>query len=279
MGPSTREVLFVMMSRLINRAEVEVLPTYHPTQAEKADPFLFSRNVRDYMGKAAKVPVTDHSYEDCRLMQTAHSLGLPMDAGLVEYYKLSPMIGMNCDCMIDYMKKFAEIDSSKDGKLDLEEFCDYLHLPISSEEVKTIFRIYDIDGDNLITFREYLLGFTLISRPFNTEENIETAFAMFDPDNTGHIEYDNFSTPIQSVLPIEEKHIKLIYKNMNAEGNGKVTKDSFRTFCLNKPEYALLFIHFRHLKERSSSMTFSRPELRRTSVTEADTEIMPDVQI
>ena len=59
---------------------------------------------------------------------------------------------MNCDCMIDYMKKFAEIDSSKDGKLDLEEFCDYLHLPKSSEEVKTIFRIYDIVSINYTKF-------------------------------------------------------------------------------------------------------------------------------
>ena len=50
---------------------------------------------------------------------------------------------MNCDCMMDYMKRFAEMDLSKDGVLDLEEFCDYLHLPLS-EEVKTIFRIYDI---------------------------------------------------------------------------------------------------------------------------------------
>jgi len=50
---------------------------------------------------------------------------------------------MNCECMMDYLTKFAEIDKSKDGFLDLDEFCDYLHLP-ASEEVKTIFNIYDI---------------------------------------------------------------------------------------------------------------------------------------
>lgn len=50
---------------------------------------------------------------------------------------------MNCDCMMDYMERFAKIDLSKDGVLDLKEFCQYLHLPLS-EEVKTIFQIYDI---------------------------------------------------------------------------------------------------------------------------------------
>lgn len=38
-------------------------------------------------------PVTNHSFEDCRLMMEAKKLGMPMEAGLVEYYKLSPMIG------------------------------------------------------------------------------------------------------------------------------------------------------------------------------------------
>lgn len=278
MSPSTRNIMFAMMSRLVNRAEVEILPVYEPSQEEIEDPFLYARNVRDYMGRAADIPVTDHSYEDCRLMEKAKSLGLPMDSGLVEYYKLSPMIGMNCDCMMDYLTKFSEIDTSKDGVLDLDEFCNYLHLP-SSEEVKTIFRIYDIDKDNAITFREYLLGFTLISRPFNTEENIKTAFELFDSDNEDCITYDNFITPIQTVLQVDEKYLELIYKDVDLKENGKVVFEDFRAFCLNKPEYALLFIHFRRLREQNSSMTYSKAELRRTSVNEADEDIINSVPI
>ena len=61
------------------------------------------------------------------------------------------------------MKRFAEIDSKKDGVLDLQEFCDYLHLPVS-EEVKTIFRIYDIVSGWL--FQKNYLFCTLVSRAF-----------------------------------------------------------------------------------------------------------------
>ena len=50
---------------------------------------------------------------------------------------------MNADCMIEYMQKFALIDKSRDGVVNLEEFCEYLHLPLT-KEVQTIFRIYDI---------------------------------------------------------------------------------------------------------------------------------------
>jgi len=52
--------------------------------------------------RAAGVPVTDHSYEDCRLMGKAKSLGLPVESALVEYYKLSPMIG----CVFSFINNF-----------------------------------------------------------------------------------------------------------------------------------------------------------------------------
>ena len=49
------------------------------------------------------IPVTDHSFEDCRLMMEAKKLGMPMEAGLVEYYKLSPMIGY-VSRLVEYYK-------------------------------------------------------------------------------------------------------------------------------------------------------------------------------
>lgn len=49
------------------------------------------------------IPVTDHSFEDCRLMMEVEKLGMPMEAGLVEYYKLSPMIGY-VSRLVEYYK-------------------------------------------------------------------------------------------------------------------------------------------------------------------------------
>lgn len=47
---------------------------------------------------------------------------------------------------------------------------------------------------------------------------------LFDPDEEGYIEYDNFATPIQAVLQIEDKYIKLIYKDMDSQQTEKVTR-------------------------------------------------------
>lgn len=38
-------------------------------------------------------PVTDHTYDDCRLMVRAARLKLPMEAGLVEFQKLHQKLG------------------------------------------------------------------------------------------------------------------------------------------------------------------------------------------
>lgn len=46
---------------------------------------LFEPSLRRALG----VPMTDHTYEDCRLMISAGELTLPMEAGLVEFTKIS----------------------------------------------------------------------------------------------------------------------------------------------------------------------------------------------
>jgi hypothetical protein len=43
--------------------------------------------------RALGVPVTDHSYDDCRLMQKAAKLKLPKTVGIVEFMKLNKKLG------------------------------------------------------------------------------------------------------------------------------------------------------------------------------------------
>lgn len=55
---------------------------------------------------------------------------------------------------------------------------------------------------------------------------------LFDPDEEGYIEYDNFATPIQTVLQIDNKYIKLIYQDMDCGQTGKVTRGKENLSCL-----------------------------------------------
>ena len=46
------------------------------------------------------------------------------------------------ESMKDLLDRFAEIDSNRDGMVDLEEFAEYLNLPVT-RQVKHLFSLYD----------------------------------------------------------------------------------------------------------------------------------------
>ena len=46
------------------------------------------------------------------------------------------------ESMKDLLDRFAEIDSNRDGLVDLEEFAEYLNLPVT-RQVKHLFSLYD----------------------------------------------------------------------------------------------------------------------------------------
>ncbi|GLH16238.1 Lysophosphatidylcholine acyltransferase [Gryllus bimaculatus] len=60
--------------------EIEFLPVYHPDARERADPKLFASNVRRLMARALGVPVSDYTYDDCRLLTRAKRLRLRLPA-------------------------------------------------------------------------------------------------------------------------------------------------------------------------------------------------------
>ena len=59
--------------------------------------------------------------------------------------------------------------------MSLKDFSRYLNLP-PTDSVVEVFNLYDRDKDGYIEFREFLIGLALLSRPVNTEENLELAF-------------------------------------------------------------------------------------------------------
>lgn len=56
-GPSVVTLLWMCLSKLYTRLEVEFLPVYIPNEEEKADPNLYADNVRKVMAEALGVSV------------------------------------------------------------------------------------------------------------------------------------------------------------------------------------------------------------------------------
>lgn len=65
-----------------------------------------------------------------------------METGIVEYQKISRKLGINLNTINDMLRRFKEIDRDGDGEIDLEEFAEYLNLPVT-RYLEKLFELYD----------------------------------------------------------------------------------------------------------------------------------------
>ncbi|XP_053555543.1 lysophosphatidylcholine acyltransferase 2 isoform X2 [Bombina bombina] len=240
-GYPALKLLLMTLCQICTNVEVEFLPVYIPSEEEKKDALLYANKVRLVMARALGLPVTDHTYEDCRLMLTAGELTLPMEAGLVEFTKVSKKLNLKWDNVRKQLEVFASIaGSAKGGRIGIEEFAKHLQLPMS-DILRELFALFDRDRDGTIDFREYVIGVAVLCNPANTEETIQFAFKLFDVDEDGSITEKEFSSLLRSSLGLPDLDVSKLFNDMDADKSGKINYDEFRNFSLNHPEYAKLF--------------------------------------
>uniref|UniRef100_A0A2C9LMD9 Phospholipid/glycerol acyltransferase domain-containing protein n=1 Tax=Biomphalaria glabrata TaxID=6526 RepID=A0A2C9LMD9_BIOGL len=145
-GPGAFSQLWFTLCQFYTRIEIEYLPVYTPSEAEKKDPKLFANNVREKMASCLGVPVTDHTYDDCRLMNDAEKMKLPMNAGIVEFEKLHSKLGVSYEEVQGCLKRFRDIKGSKEkekvAQITYDEFSQYLYLP-KSDALLEVFKLFD----------------------------------------------------------------------------------------------------------------------------------------
>ncbi|XP_032710339.1 lysophosphatidylcholine acyltransferase 2 [Lontra canadensis] len=228
------------------KVEVEFLPVQVPNDEEKSNPILFAGRVRNLMAEALGIPVTDHTYEDCRLMISAGQLTLPMEAGLVEFTKISQKLKLDWDGVRKQLDEYAVIaSSSKGGRIGIEEFAEYLKLPVS-DVLRQLFALFDRNHDGSIDFREYVIGLAVLCHPANTEDIIQVAFKLFDVDEDGYITEEEFTTILQAALGVPDLDVSGLFKEI-AQGDS-VSYEEFKSFALKHPEYAKIFTTYLDLQ-------------------------------
>lgn len=98
-------------------------------------------------------------------MITAGNLQLPMESGLVEFTKISQKLKLDWVNIHQHLDKYAAIAvASKGGKIGIEEFANYLKLPIS-ESLRQLFALFHRNNDGSIDFREYVIVLSYVILP------------------------------------------------------------------------------------------------------------------
>ncbi|KAM4871879.1 lysophosphatidylcholine acyltransferase 2B-like [Thomomys bottae] len=240
-GFSGLQACVLTLSQPFTRVEVECMPVHVPSDEERSDPLLFANAVRVQMANALGVPVTDHTFEDCRLMISAGSLRLPMEAGLVEFTKINQKLKLNWDDLHSHLDKYAAIAvASKGGKIGIEEFSAYLKLPVT-EPLRQLFAFFDRNHDGTIDFREYVIGLTVLCNPDDTERIVEVSFKLFDLDADGFITEEEFTAILRAAFGVPDLDVSRLFGEMAGGSSAHISFQSFRKFALKHPAYAKLF--------------------------------------
>ncbi|CAH1778543.1 unnamed protein product [Owenia fusiformis] len=248
-GPSALKIIYLTLCNFHNSIEVEFLPVYKPNQEERENPKLFAENVRELMSESLGIPVTDHTYEDCRLMMYAERHNVPAAMGLIEFRKISKKLGLDFDNLKELLNQFISICKNKEH-ITKEEFAEYLGVPIS-DTLTQMFDMYDRDRSGTIDFREYVIGLSLISQPANTDETLQLAFKLFDSNNKGYITEEELNDILYNAFEMDNIDSANLFTQVDSDKDGKITYDEFYHFAKEKPEYAALFMTFRQLQQRA----------------------------
>ncbi|XP_050397956.1 lysophosphatidylcholine acyltransferase 2 isoform X1 [Patella vulgata] len=249
-GPGAFTLLWLTLCQFHNYMEIEYLPVYYPTPEDKQDAKVFANHVRDKMAECLKCPITDHTYDDCRLMVRAAKLNLPMATGLVEFHKLHKKLGISFAQMHDHLEKFRKITDNKAGSITIKEFAMYLRLPVSST-LQEIFDTYDRNSSGTIDFREYIIGLSLVSGPANTEDTIKLAFQLFDSENNGYITEDGLTTILHNAFGMNKDDVHELFEDADKDKDGKISYDEFQQQAADKPDYAKIFVAYQNMVNKN----------------------------
>merc|ERR1711892_422727 len=148
------------------------------------------------------------------------------------------------DTISEWYKGFKQ--DCPDGKLNQEAFMKIYSkcFPTgnATEFCDHVFRTFDTDKNGFIDFKEFLLAIDVTSSG-SPEEKLNWAFSMYDVDGNGWVDLLEMTRIVQSIYKMSgikrrqqqvespEERAEAIFKKMDINSDGKVTREEFVDTC------------------------------------------------
>ncbi len=238
-GPPVGELVLKCLCTPWMNMSVEFLPPYVPSEEEKKDTRLFAKNVRKYMADSLQVPVTDQSFDDQVLMTKAAALHLPKNEAMINLREVRSVMDLSLDDATQLLDKFSKLgDVGKDGHLTEDGFVNIFENHTKNEQyLRKLFKMLDVDGHGYLSFREYVLGVTLMNS--GTKEGIDSslrlAFTCLDDEGKGGFDCKGLEKILRmgygDSLTLEQS--EKLFHEADTNGDGIVTVEEFIHFAHN----------------------------------------------
>ncbi|XP_024083513.1 lysophosphatidylcholine acyltransferase 1 isoform X2 [Cimex lectularius] len=237
-GPGIYKLLWLTLVQTQFTCEIEFLPVYKPSEAEKKDPKLYADNVRQHMAKILGVPTMDYTYNDCKLVSKAKRLSYSKNSPLLSAHQIRIKLGLSRN---QIEEKLLNKDPSllQGGQLlvNYPQFCQLLDLNMKDPMAKDLFKLFERDSTDYIDMKEYLLSIVLVNKSDTKREMISQAFKLCGGSLT---KYD-LIVLLGLITQLDENDILRIFDEIDVQHKGSITEEQFEEYASNSGEFDSIF--------------------------------------
>ncbi|XP_035730339.1 lysophosphatidylcholine acyltransferase-like isoform X2 [Vespa mandarinia] len=239
-GPGALKLLWLTLTQLNSSCEIEFLPVYKPSEAEKTDPKLYANNVRRVMAEALKIPVSDYTYDDCRIISKAHQLHIPHASTIIEAHKLRNKLGLAASKTEEELlgkkaEKFGE-------EVNLQEFARILRLDEKEPTTQQLFRIHDRNGKGTIDLEEYIFTILATTNANCELDMVEIALDVCGSKTLECVNLAELRKALRLSLHLQSEDVDKIFQQAcNKPGDNVVTYEAALGVLATRAEFSHLF--------------------------------------
>jgi hypothetical protein len=146
------------MTQFHHCMSIEFLPVYTPSPQEIRNPVEFAENVRQRMVTRLGVVATEHALADFFLLKDAMKLRLPASTtNSLPVGKLERLLELKSADLAYFLKRFAEYDTDKDGRIGRADFLTAMASGPAEEEWCTgLFEMFDQTQTGSLSYHEFI---------------------------------------------------------------------------------------------------------------------------
>ncbi|XP_046469702.1 lysophosphatidylcholine acyltransferase isoform X2 [Neodiprion pinetum] len=238
-GPGALKLLWLTLTQLNSSCEIEFLPVYKPSEAEKSDPKLYANNVRRLMARALQIPVSDYTYDDCRIISKAHQLNLKHVSTIIEAHKLRYKLGLLQGNIEETLVKSKT--ERLDEIVDLYKFAKILRVDEKDPATRQLFHIHDWDHCDKINLEEYVFTVLVIAKADTIEEMIKLAFEICNPSETPSVDANTLRRILSLCLHLSPEESDKIFRDALTIDRTRVKLEDLIELLSKKTEFMHLF--------------------------------------
>lgn len=238
---SLAKLMFRMFTQFHNFFEVEYLPVISPLH-DKETAIHFRERASHAIATAMNVVQTGHTYGDIMLYMKAQEAKQENPSSyMLEMSRVESLFHIRSLEAVDFLDKFLAMNPNPSGRAQYHDFLRVLRLKACPLSAK-IFTFIDVEKCGTITFRQFLYGSAHVMKQPGFHRTCEAAFAECGGAVKAYIVEEELRDFMQCAIPSwNEDEVHELFVLFDGDNDGRINKDDFLSCLKRNPLLIALF--------------------------------------